>query len=140
MGNYRFTDNGNGTITDKLTGLIWLKEANCWGHLSWSQALTYAHGLVNGQCGLTDGSKVGDWRLPNVKEMASLIDYDYTYPAMHQSYFFNNVQSAPYWSSSTNYDDPSEAWIVYMNAGTIVSYSKTIYFYDVWPVKGGHPY
>ena len=85
----RFTDNGNGTVTDNLTGLIWLKEANCWGTLTWSQALTYAHGLTNGQCSLTDGSVAGDWRLPNIKELSSLIDYDYFAPAMHQWQSFN---------------------------------------------------
>ena len=139
MGNYRFTDNGNGTITDNLTGLIWLKEANCWGTLTWSQALTYANGLLNGQCGLTDGSNAGDWRLPNIKEMASLIDYDYSGPAMHQSYFFNNVQSDNYWSSTTNPFYTDVAWFVYMFYGSVNGGVKTESLY-VWPVRGGHNY
>jgi len=65
----RFTDNGNGTITDNLTGLIWLKNANCFGTQTWAQALTDANRLANGACGLTDGSVAGDWRLPNVREL-----------------------------------------------------------------------
>jgi hypothetical protein len=135
----RFTDNGNGTMTDTLTGLIWLKNANCWGALTWSQALTYAHGLVNGQCSLTDGSVAGDWRLPNVKEMASLIDYDYYRPAMHQWQSFNNVQSSYYWSSTTYDYDPDFAWYVGMLDG-LVGYDFKSSLVYVWPVRGGHPY
>jgi len=135
----RFTDNGNGTMTDTLTGLIWLKNANCWGALTWSQALTYAHGLVNGQCGLTDGSIAGDWRLPNVKELTSLIDYDFFSPAMHQWQSFNNVQSAIYWASTTKFDYPDEAWGVDMHDG-VVFYGFKTNFFCVWPVRGGHPY
>ena len=72
--NPRFTDNGNGTVTDNLTGLIWLKNANCFGAKDWAMALSDANTLNNGECGLTDGSVEGDWRLPNVREMQSLID------------------------------------------------------------------
>jgi len=34
----RFTDNGDGTVTDNLTGLIWLINANCFGEQTWTQA------------------------------------------------------------------------------------------------------
>jgi hypothetical protein len=40
----RFTDNGNDTVKDNLTGLIWLQDANCNGAMTWSNALTYANG------------------------------------------------------------------------------------------------
>ena len=66
--NPRFTDNGNGTVTDNLTGLTWLKNANCYGTRVWATALTDANTLNSGECGLTDGSVEGDWRLPNVRE------------------------------------------------------------------------
>ena len=135
----RFTDNSNGTVTDTLTGLIWLKEANCWGALTWSQALTYAHGLTDGQCGLTDGSIAGDWRLPNVKEMLSLIDYDFYNPAMHQWQSFNNLQLSNYWSSTTCAGDSSTAWSVFINGGSLSTNNKALSFY-VWPVRGGHQY
>ena len=71
----RFTDNGNGTVTDNLTGLIWLKNASCYGQMPWTNALNVANALASGSCGLTDGSIAGAWRLPNVREMQSLIDY-----------------------------------------------------------------
>jgi hypothetical protein len=136
----RFTDNGNGTVTDNLTGLMWLKNANCWGTLTWSQALTYAHGLVNGQCGLTDGSIAGDWRLPNIKELTSLIDYDYVDPAIYWLHPFTNVQTWIYWSSTTVANDSVFAWSVTMDYGHVSSYALKAHDGLVWPVRGGHPY
>ena len=135
-GGDRFTDNGNGTITDGLTGLIWLKEANCFGQVNWSDALVLANALANGSCGLTDGSIPGSWRLPNVKEMTSLVDYDYVNPAMYAWQFFNNVQSAFYWSSTTRADDTDGAWYVGMYGGSVNYAVKTSMVY-VWPVHGG---
>ena len=58
-----FTDNNDGTVTDNQTGLIWLKEANCFGLRNWNEALTDCNGLASGSCGLTDGSNVGDWEV-----------------------------------------------------------------------------
>jgi len=69
-----FTDNGDGTVTDNLTGLIWLKNANCDGGKNWENALTWCNALASGSCGLSDGSSVGDWRLPNINEFSSLFD------------------------------------------------------------------
>ncbi len=57
--------------TDNFTGLVWLKRANCFGEEL--DALTSAEVLARGQCGLNDGSKAGDWRLPNVNELESLV-------------------------------------------------------------------
>ena len=70
-----FNDNGDGTITHNLTGLIWLKDANFFGLRDWSQALGDSNILADGTAGLTDGSQAGDWRLPNRDELRSLIDY-----------------------------------------------------------------
>jgi len=71
----RFVDCGNGTITDTLTGLIWLKDAGCLGAsgVTYSQALQLAGTLKNGMCGLTDGSATGDWNVPGVQEIKSLL-------------------------------------------------------------------
>jgi hypothetical protein len=71
----RFTDNNNGTVTDNLTGLIWMKNANAFGMRTWAQALSDANGLHDdGINDLKDGSQAGDWRLPNRKELESLVD------------------------------------------------------------------
>ena len=55
----RFTDNGDGTVTDNLTALIWLKNANCFGAKNWATALSDANALASGSCGLSDGSIAG---------------------------------------------------------------------------------
>jgi hypothetical protein len=78
----RFTDKRDGTVKDNLTNLIWLKNANCFADVNWPQALTAANTLASGSCGLTAGSMAGDWRLPNAKELQSLIDFGFVTPAL----------------------------------------------------------
>src|SRR6266542_1773020 len=102
----RFTDRGDGSVTDNITGLIWLKNANCFSTQTWTQALGDANALANGQCGLTDGSAAGQWRLPNVRELLSLIDYDHNAPAFPGADsggsppFVGLQASVRYWSST----------------------------------------
>ena len=132
----RFEDNGDGSITDHLTGLVWLKNANCAGYMNWNQALTYCNNLASGSCGLTDGSAVGDWRLPNRKELLSLIDYSRQQPALSQGHLFDNVQSSYYWSATTSANYTRYARIVSMGRGIVGSSSKSHSCY-VWPVRAG---
>ena len=143
--NPRFTDNSDGTVTDTLTGLIWLKNANCGGSMNWTNALTYCNSLANGQCGLTDGSSAGDWRLPNVQELQSLIDYQFYNPALSnaagtgqwtEGNAFSGVQSDFYWSSTTLANDTSYAWLVNLYNGNVLYGTKSSTIY-VWPVRGG---
>ena len=142
----RFTDNGDGTVTDNLTGLIWLKDANCFGTRAWYNALSDCNGLSSGSCGLTDGSSIGDWRLPNRNELASLVQKGYYNPAVPNTTGtgqwsegdpFNNVQSYSYWSSPTDASTTVSAWGVNVYSGRVYDFSKTSYGY-VWPVRGGH--
>ena len=147
----RFTDNlvngvSNGTVTDNLTGLIWLKNANCSATLggvantgtglTWANALTWSNNLASGSCGLTDGSIAGQWRLPNRKELMSLGDLSKYNPALPTGHPFISVQSYLYWSSSSYSSDTTNAWVVYMVGGNVVSYDKSSNFY-VWPVRAG---
>lgn len=144
--NPRFTDNGNGTVTDNLTGLIWLKYANCFGTRTWDQALSDCNGLSAGWCGLIDGSTAGDWRLPNRNELNSLLDVRYANPALCNTSGtgqwtsgnpFTNVQSLNYYWSSTPFVVSAAAWKVGMEAGELTISMITDYLY-VWPVRGGH--
>jgi hypothetical protein len=134
----RFTDNGDGTVTDNLTGLIWLKNANCFSPLSWQDALNSAHSLTIGACGLTDSPPLGyHWRLPNVNELHSLIDFGHMNPALSLGYPFTGVKfcdSCFYWTS-TSYS-LAEAWIVTLYDGLVYYANKGISLY-LWPVRGG---
>jgi len=132
----RFTDNGDGTVKDNLTGLIWLKDANCFGYITWNNALTVSNTLASGSCGLTDGSVAGDWRLPNRKELESLLDLDQTFPALPAGHPFSGVQLDYYWSSTTFAGNPSDAWYVDLLYGSVDFYDKGLTYY-VWPVRGG---
>lgn len=132
--NPRFTDNANGTVTDNLTGLIWLKNANCFGFKTWADALTAANVLASGACGLTDGSTTGQWRLPNRKELQSIVDRSKYNPALQAGHPFTGVQSNMYWSSSSDVGSIGFAWYVYMFDGYVGSYYKTSSYY-VWPVR-----
>ena len=135
--NPRFTDNLNGTITDNLTGLIWHKNANCFGTETWDQAISDCSGLANGQCGLTDGSSAGDWRLPNRFELESLLDMENYNPALPSGYPFTSVMSF-YWSTTTAKTDLTDfAWTVDMYLGNVVYYGKSTNRY-VWCISGGH--
>ena len=85
---------------------------------------------------LTDGSVAGDWRLPNVRELQSLIDYGQYGPALPPGHPFSGVQSLFYWSSATYVDNPITAWIVGLGNGVVGNGTKTNPR-DVWPVRGG---
>ncbi|MCP3951243.1 MAG: DUF1566 domain-containing protein [Desulfobacterales bacterium] len=143
--NPRFSDNSDGTVTDNLTDLVWLKDANCFDQVLWSTALSDADSLANGDCSLSDSSSAGDWRLPNRKELLSLIDLDFFDPALSDATgtnkwtgdnVFTDVQSFYYWSSSTFVEYASDAWIVDLDGGEVSGYDKTETSY-VWPVKAG---
>lgn len=132
----RFTDNFNGTVTDNLTGLIWLQDANCFGTQEWEDALSDANGLMDPDCGLMDGSVATDWRLPNIKELLSLVDYGEAVPALPLGHPFTRVQSSFYWTSSSEVSDPSFAWEVDVSNGNVDTLFK-VFGDHVWPVRGG---
>jgi hypothetical protein len=143
----RFTDNGNGTVTDNLTKLIWTKNANAFGLKTWGDALSAANTLASGIAGLTDGSKAGDWRLPNRRELLSLVDDGRYNPALPNTLGtgqwtegnpFQGVQAATYWSSSTAADCPSNPWLVNFYDGSVYYLPKGTYSdYYVWCVRAG---
>ena len=142
----RFTDNLDGTVTDNQTGLIWMKNANCFGQRNWYDALSDCNGLTDGQCGLADGSSVGDWRLPNSNELASVVHKGFWDPAVcntagtghwSQGNPFTDVQSNYYWSSTIYANSIVYAWAVYMHYGLVNVVTKYNIYY-LWPVRGGH--
>jgi hypothetical protein len=134
----RFADNGNGTVTDKLTGLTWLQDMECGDVVgNWTSILVDCQALASGMCGLTDGSSAGDWRFPNVKELLTLIDYSKNQPALPAGHFFTNPRNASYWTSTTYSPDESQALRVSLANGKAYEAPKTNNYYTI-PVKEGY--
>ncbi len=139
----RFTDNGDGTVTDNLTGLMWLRDANCisteypsysyYGSVTGEQALDFVKGVNNGTYS-NCGAGYYDWRLPNRKELMSLIDRSRYDPALPPGYPFIHMQSL-YFASTSSTKYTNIPWHVKIGNG----YMNVWQDYDgyVWPVRGG---
>jgi hypothetical protein len=108
----RFSDNGDGTVTDHSTDLVW-QSVPYSDSLTWEQALGYADTLT-----LAGES---DWRLPNVKELQSLTDLAHYNPCFDTTYFSMPVQGK-YWSSTTLQNQSAQAWYLDSRFG-ITTYS-----------------
>jgi hypothetical protein len=140
--NPRFTDNHNGTVTDNLTGLIWMQNASYFGPKNWADAVSAANALAAGpgENDLKDGSKAGDWRLPNIRELQSLVDYGregaVSGPAVPVPNPFTGVESSIYWSSTTYTINTTYACYVYFYDGRVDGTPKSGN-YLVWCVRGG---
>jgi uncharacterized protein DUF1566 len=143
----RYVDNRNGTVTDRLTGLIWLRDANCFGGVRQDLALALANNLASGQCDLIDHSKAGDWRLPNIKELQSLIDWGFAHPTLSNAAgtgpfkqgdpFIKLVSAAFYWLSTSDVADSlGDALVMEPDIGGLYRFHKTNRTL-MWPVKGG---
>lgn len=132
-------------IRDNLTGLIWARDANIpGGTMPWTNAVEYCATNLN----MTAYGGTNDWRLPNIRELYSLIAWQYSGPALCNTEGtgqwtandpFAGVQwstSDMYWSSTTrNYYKPY-AWFVYLYHGRVYYTDKANARY-VWPVRGG---
>jgi alpha-tubulin suppressor-like RCC1 family protein len=138
----RFSDNGNQTVTDNLTRLIWTRDANLIltrspdgtqsdGALTWQAALDYVQKL-------NQDSYLGfsDWRLPNRNELASVMNYVETNPFAWLNWqgIFNVRNN--YWTSATVTAFTGTAWNVH-TTGIIVGENKNGDGSYVWPVRGG---
>ena len=132
----RFTDNRDGTVTYNQTGLIWLKDANCFGQRAWADAISDSNGLADGSCGLTDGSSAGDWRLPNLFELESLRDMGTNNPCLPSGHPFDNVKSNWYWSSTSSRINNVLAYGVGMGYGYNLTFQKSDVFVSHTNYKG----
>lgn len=150
----RFTDNNDGTITDNLTGLMWLKDMNCmktnypWfdvdetpgtGAVCWEHAFDFVKGINNGtyslcQAGPQDAPYT-DWRVPNINELKSLSHAAYQdetcggSPCKNifewlLSQGFQSSSPGTYWSSTTAPTLTFHAWIFSLGYGDMSSKYK----------------
>lgn len=101
-----YTNNGDGTTKDNVTGLIWQRTDG--GEMTWDNARTYADNLVLGG--------QSDWRLPTAQELLSIVSLQ-TNPALDSTYFVSNSSGTPayFWSSDFYAGDSSKVWCT--NAG-----------------------
>ncbi len=146
----RFIDLGNGAVIDNLTGLMWTKDANAPGpsvcnpgtNRHWQEALDYA------KC-LNTEKYLGydNWKVPNRREMRSLIDYSFASGALSPGHPFMNVSNSDhYWTSTTYASNASDAWTVYLydfdygvSNSDKLGWSSCAWYpdfcYPVWPVR-----
>lgn len=130
-GRNNFVDNGDGTIADRATGLTWTRDDSGAfaagpardGRMNWEQALAWAEGLVF--------AGHDDWRLPNVKELQSIVDYDRSpdatdSPAISPLFSCTSLEKVGgwddwgwYWSSTTHLDGPDAG-----GAGCYVAFGR----------------
>jgi len=126
--NIRFTVD-EGCVRDRQTGLIWSKDANpAGGPLTWQDALSTVDALNSERFG---GQR--DWRMPNIREIESLVDLETHSPALSTGHPFVNVQDA-YWSSTTSVYEPRYAWTLYSRDGIIGVGFKPGNDFFLWPV------
>jgi len=177
----RYVDCDNGTVTDNETGLVWLANANCFWQLDWFEAMAAVAGLADlpddgdacasltpdeCDCGLSDGSSPGEWRLASIGEWEAMVaDAGDCNPRITQDdgttcwvdgchgsggatswpspqapppppCSFYGVQTPSYWSSSSYVLGPANAWFVILTDGSVFPDGKVGNHY-VWPVRGG---
>lgn len=121
-----FNDNGNGTVSDNITGLMWQQCSNGLSGADCSSgsilALDWLTAISTCEADTTAGYT--DWRLPNIKELFSIVKF--STPVAIDTSFFPNTTSTKYWSS-TNYQvtgNEGLAWYVIFESGSINSDSK----------------
>ncbi len=119
-----YTDNGNGTVTDNNTGLVWQKDTADTNNdgsitsddqLPWQQAIDYCNDL--------SFAGAGDWRLPERIELCSIVDYGRYNPSINTDYF--SCQSSSYWSATNHADGTHDAWGITFYYGIDNNYNKT---------------
>jgi hypothetical protein len=123
-----FIDNGDGTVTDPSSGLMW-QQTTAPGSYTWEQALSYCENLA--LAGYTD------WRLPTIRDLDSIVDLNIGAPAIDSTYFPDTVP-ALFWSASPGVYDTTSAWSLAFNYGYGLCLNKPASLY-IRSVRGGQP-
>ncbi|MBI3249078.1 MAG: DUF1566 domain-containing protein [Deltaproteobacteria bacterium] len=147
-----YTDNGDGTITDNNTGLMWEQKTSLdsttnfanlhdadnyyvWSGNGSQETIWDWLGDVNAEGGPGYAGH-SDWRIPNIKELQSIVDYSRPYPNPTIDPVFGPSVTTYYWSSTSNANAPSYAWNVTFLNGHVFYDGKSNYFF-VRAVRGG---
>jgi hypothetical protein len=127
----RFTRLAPEIIEDRLTGLVWSRKGISFEFaLRWEEALEHIREL-------NTKSYLGyrDWRLPNRRELRSLISHGRCRPALPEDHPFIQVQQTWYWSSTSSAMYPAYAWAVHLAGGRLF-WNRKDQISMVWPVRG----
>jgi hypothetical protein len=126
----RFETHGD-TVQDRYTGLVWSRDANPAEYpLTWNEALDFVAELNRRAL-----FGFSDWRLPNRRELRSLISHQTRRPALPENHPFQNVFPGWYWSSTSAAISPGHAWYVDLDGGRMFFGGKDQSFM-LWPVRG----
>jgi hypothetical protein len=134
--NHSYIDNGDGTVTDTMTGLMWFKNES--GPFVWENALIYCEGLTF--------AGYDDWRMPNIKELLSIVDFNRYGPAWDINYFPDIPPAWEKWqdhltlSSTTKFNPTPEiyAWALHFYHGQQpTAYKNSSYW--IRPVRNSWP-
>ncbi len=122
----------NGVVTDNNTSLQWQDDysdnGNTVKYVVWSEAISYCNSL-----NLVEG----DWRLPNINELLSLVDPEKHSPVIKGD-VFENIITSPYWSSTTYAsNNRGTAWVVHFGIGATYRKNKTSFSFYVRCVRAG---
>ena len=147
----RFVNNGDGTVRDALTGLVWLADADCMnthypqlssvdGEVYWQEAIDFVGGA---NAGTYPACSTGydDWRLPNIIELRSLLDFEEPLESYASFVGISNLSNVGYWSSTSLYHPTG-----YIFAKTVAPSTGIVYYgikdsefqrQHVWMVRAG---
>ncbi len=119
----RYTRSDAGIVTDNKTGLQWQDDYSDNGgdikYAKWTDAIAYCEDLTLGGH--------SDWRLPNKKELLSIVDYGRYNPSIDT--VFTHTTSDYYWGSTAPASGTGSAWIVYFSYGYTSHYDKSYDYY-----------
>lgn len=123
-----FTDNGDGTITDSRTGLMWKQcsQGQSGAGCATGMATIFKWDAALAQAGVANAASFAghtDWRLPNAKELASIVEQRCANLAINKA-VFPNTPSGNFWSSSPYASNADFAWYVGFNFGFVVANFK----------------
>jgi len=141
-----YVDNGDGTITDVNTGLQWEKQSSDGSVHDMSNTYTWDQAFSGHVATLNTMSFAGhtDWRVPNVRELQSIVNYQNSNPAVSPAFNTSctpsctvltcscTVSNGTYWSSSSIASSPTNAWDVFFGAGSLGFLGKP----NISPVRG----
>ena len=118
-------------VMDRLTGLIWCRNANLAEFpLTWQEALDFVATMNREQL-----FGHGDWRMPNRRELRSLLSLQTKLPALPEHHPFIEVFNGWYWTSTTAAISPAHAWYVALD-GARMFYGGKDQSFMLWPVRG----